>query len=309
MQKNNYDSPTALPPTTCRSRVSGFSRATSRWRRLGGPCSASRPSSTPVGRYLRWPASPWRSTTARPATAQTHGVDSSIAGQLFSGAAIAGSLPRPTAASPSGARDAARRRHRQVRPDGGRAGLLADRLLGHHRRRRRHRGPASRPVGEVLAPSTAGARRRLVPVRRLERRRQYRRSSSSSGRLLGGPLGRWLLFKKYDAIGVGSLSTRRRWGTLRGRQSAGGGAGDAAVLSDRATRSPGRSRTTRPRRSWRSTPSARAEVFAGYEHINFDNPDQRPRRRATLTIGGYMLAFVNNAAYDNKKTRRSTGAG
>ena len=40
------------------------------------------------------------------------------------------------------ARDAARGRDLQVRPDGGRAGVLADRLLRHHRRRRGHRGPA-----------------------------------------------------------------------------------------------------------------------------------------------------------------------
>jgi predicted porin len=47
---------------------------------------------------------------------------------------------------------------------------------------------------------------------------------------------------------------------------------------------------------------------AGYEHIAFDNP-ATPLARGSLTIGGYVLAYVNNAAFDNQKTLQVFWAG
>jgi hypothetical protein len=43
------------------------------------------------------------------------------------------------------------------------------------------------------------------------------------------------------------------------------------------------------------------KVFASYEHITFDNP-KTPLAAGSLTIGGYVLAFVNNTAFNKQKT-------
>ncbi|TLZ29626.1 MAG: porin [Gammaproteobacteria bacterium] len=47
---------------------------------------------------------------------------------------------------------------------------------------------------------------------------------------------------------------------------------------------------------------------AGYEHIAFDNPDT-PLPRGSLTIGGYVLAFVTINAFNNQKTLQVFWAG
>src|ERR1700694_2483818 len=47
---------------------------------------------------------------------------------------------------------------------------------------------------------------------------------------------------------------------------------------------------------------------AGYEHIAFDNP-ATALARGSLTIGGYVLAFTNNAAFNNQKTLQVSWAG
>jgi hypothetical protein len=43
------------------------------------------------------------------------------------------------------------------------------------------------------------------------------------------------------------------------------------------------------------------KLYAGYEHIAFDNPTN-PLAVGTVIIGGYQLAVVNNNAYVNEKT-------
>ena len=43
------------------------------------------------------------------------------------------------------------------------------------------------------------------------------------------------------------------------------------------------------------------KVYAGYEHIKFENPDS-PISAGYITIGGYQLAFANNTAYTSPKT-------
>jgi len=45
------------------------------------------------------------------------------------------------------------------------------------------------------------------------------------------------------------------------------------------------------------------KMFAGYEHISFANPS-RPLASGYLDIGGYVLGYVNNTAYDSKKHLR-----
>lgn len=41
-------------------------------------------------------------------------------------------------------------------------------------------------------------------------------------------------------------------------------------------------------------------LYAGYEHIRFENP-ATPLARGTIGLGGYILAFVNNGAYTNAR--------
>jgi predicted porin len=50
------------------------------------------------------------------------------------------------------------------------------------------------------------------------------------------------------------------------------------------------------------------KIFAGYEHIQFANPDH-PLEAGFDNIGGYKLAFVNNAAFPNDKTLQVFWAG
>lgn len=44
----------------------------------------------------------------------------------------------------------------------------------------------------------------------------------------------------------------------------------------------------------------RLKIFAGYEYIRYENP-KTPLSAGTLDSGGYVLAIVNNAAYDKAK--------
>jgi len=50
------------------------------------------------------------------------------------------------------------------------------------------------------------------------------------------------------------------------------------------------------------------KLMAGYEHITFDNP-KSPLTVGSLTIGGYVLAVVNNTAFNNQKTLQVFWAG
>ncbi len=50
------------------------------------------------------------------------------------------------------------------------------------------------------------------------------------------------------------------------------------------------------------------KILFGYEHIEFSNPST-PLGRGTLDIGGYVLAAVNNAAYNNHKVLHIGWAG
>jgi predicted porin len=43
------------------------------------------------------------------------------------------------------------------------------------------------------------------------------------------------------------------------------------------------------------------KLYAGYEHIAFNNPNN-PLEQGTTIIGGYQLAIVNNAAFNKQKT-------
>jgi predicted porin len=52
----------------------------------------------------------------------------------------------------------------------------------------------------------------------------------------------------------------------------------------------------------------KVKFSAGYEHVDFANP-KTPLAPGSLTIGGYVLAYVNNAAFVNSKTLQVFWAG
>jgi predicted porin len=52
----------------------------------------------------------------------------------------------------------------------------------------------------------------------------------------------------------------------------------------------------------------RLKFFAGYEYIRYENPKTR-LSAGFIDIGGYVLAFVNNAAYANSKMNQVYWAG
>jgi predicted porin len=52
----------------------------------------------------------------------------------------------------------------------------------------------------------------------------------------------------------------------------------------------------------------KVKFSAGYEHIAFDNP-ATPLAQGSLTIGGYVLAYTNNTAFNNQKTLQVFWAG
>src|ERR1700681_908015 len=52
----------------------------------------------------------------------------------------------------------------------------------------------------------------------------------------------------------------------------------------------------------------KVKFSAGYEHIAFDNP-ATPLAQGSLTLGGYVLGFVYNAAFNNQKTLQVFWAG
>jgi predicted porin len=116
--------------------------------------------------------------------------------------------------------------------------------------------------------------------------------------------------KKYDAISVGALSAAQLEdiaavcaGTATAAQKAAyfctsTGTALTGTISDN---------TSYALMGSYSFP-AKTKVFAGYEHISFANPNNT-LQPGQGTIGGYVLATTNNAAYANNKVLQVTWAG
>jgi len=101
--------------------------------------------------------------------------------------------------------------------------------------------------------------------------------------------------KKYDAIATAPLSAAQ----VAGLPALGYSSSNslAATISDNETFA-----------VMGSYSFGAPKLFAGYEHITYDNP-KNPLAAGSLTIGGYVLAVVNNTAYNNQKTLQVFWAG
>jgi predicted porin len=122
-------------------------------------------------------------------------------------------------------------------------------------------------------------------------------------------------FKKYDAISVSNLTNIQVADVVNNC--------NADVASITATNVPGSTATPSTARCYSLNtalagtisdnktymitalynldPIVPVKLYAGYEKIFFNNPTD-PLPVGTVIIGGYVLATVNNTAYDNEKT-------
>ena len=116
--------------------------------------------------------------------------------------------------------------------------------------------------------------------------------------------------KKYDAVATATLSAAQVSGlaTLcttsvappanpNGALCFSSGNSLAATISDNTTYS-----------IMGSYSVGKVKFSAGYEHIAFDNPST-PLLQGSLTIGGYVLAYTNNTAFTSQKTLQVFWAG
>jgi predicted porin len=241
-------------------------------------------------------------------TAQTTGVDSSICGQLFSGVAIAG-FASPTYGSFTFGRNLT---------------LLADGIAKYD------------PMGAAQAFSLIGysgttAGGGDTEDRRLDQSVKYYAKydwlhigalyqfGSQSGATntgyqfqIGGDYAGFSVdgyyFKKYDAISVSALSAAQVTDLQTGTCTAA-----APAIPQCWPIGNSLSGTISDNQTWAimasyAIPGAPVKLSAGYERITFDNPTNK-LAAGTLTIGGYILAFTNNAAYDNEKVLQVYWAG
>ena len=239
----------------------------------------------------------------RALAAQSTNVDSSVAGQLFSGAAYAG-FSSPTVGSFTFGR--------HVTP-------LADGIAKYD------------PMGAAQAFSLIGFSGTTAGGGDTEDRRldqslkysakyqwlhlgalyQFSGSSGSSNTAFQATVGADFAglsvdayyAKKYDAVATAALSAAQVSGLPKlcttsvtppenplGAQCYSAGNSLAATISDNTTYA-----------GMALYKFGTVTLYGAYEHINFANPNS-PLDPGALTIGGYVLAYVNNKAYTSNKT-------
>jgi predicted porin len=294
VQKNGYDSPIGITPSNLsQSRIglSGNEPLIGDWSAVFKFETFFNPQSGDISDGLKSVAL----NNGKPLTSQVSGVDTSIAGQLFSGAAYAG-FASPTYGSFTFGRNVT---------------LLADGIS-------KYDPMEAAQAFSVIGFSGTAAGGGDTEDRRLDQSAKYYAQyqwlhlgamyqfGSASGSIntgyqfeLGASVGDGSIdayyFKKYDAIGISSLSAAQV-GTL---PALGLSASNSltGTISDNTTFSVMANYALGP-----------VKLYAGYEHIDFNNPTD-PLAVGTVIIGGYVLAVVNNAAYDNEKTLQVYWAG
>lgn len=299
IQKNDYDSPTGVAGNNLsqsRIGIAGNEPIGGDWAAVFRFETFFNPWSGDISDALKSVAL----NNGKPLTAQTTGVDSSIAGQLFSGAAYAG-FSSPTYGSFTFGRNVT---------------LLADGIGKYD------------PMGAAQAFSLIGysgttAGGGDTEDRRLDQSLKYYAKydwlhigalyqfGSQSGSIntgyqfqIGGDYAGFSIdgyyFKKYDAIGIGSLSAAQVADLQSGSCTAAAPATPQCwPISNSLSGTISDNQTYAVMLSY-AIPSSTVKLSGGYERIQFNNPTN-PLPAGTLTIGGYILAFTNNAAYDNQK--------
>jgi predicted porin len=307
IQKNDYDSPTGITPSNLsQSRIglSGNEPLIGDWSAVFKFETFFNPQSGDIADALKSVAL----NNGKAATSQEVGVDSSVAGQLFSGAAYIG-FASPTYGSFTVGRNVT---------------LLADGISKYD------------PMGAAQAFSVIGysgttAGGGDTEDRRLDQSVKYfaqydwlhvgalYQFGSSTGAVNTGyqfQIGASVAglsvdgyyFKKYDAVSVSALSADQV-GELAGlcNPTTKGATPACYSVSNSLSATISDNETYAIMASYDLNPIP-LKLFGGYEHIAFDNPNNA-LPAGTVVIGGYVLAFVNNAAYDNQKTLEVYWAG
>ncbi len=307
IQKNDYDSPTGVAGNNLsqsRIGISGNEPIGGDWAAVFRFETFFNPWSGDISDALKSVAF----NNGKPLTAQTTGVDSSIAGQLFSGVAIAG-FASPTYGSFTFGRNVT---------------LLADGISKYD------------PMGAAQAFSLIGysgttAGGGDTEDRRLDQSVKYYAKydwlhvgamyqfGSQSGSIntgyqfqIGGEYAGFSIdgyyFKKYDAIGVGSLSAAQVTALQTGTCTAAAPATPVCwPISNSLSGTISDNQTYAVMASY-AIPSSTLKLSGGYERVTFNNPNN-PLPAGTLTIGGYILAFTNNTAFTNQKVLEVYWAG
>jgi predicted porin len=299
IQKNDYDSPTGVAGNNLsqsRIGISGNEPIGGDWAAVFRFETFFNPWSGDISDALKSVAL----NNGKALTAQTTGVDSSIAGQLFSGVAIAG-FASPTYGSFTFGRNVT---------------LLADGISKYD------------PMGAAQAFSLIGysgttAGGGDTEDRRLDQSIKYYAKydwlhlgamyqfGSQSGSIntgyqfqIGGDYAGFSIdgyyFKKYDAISVSALSAAQVTAIQTGTCTAAAPAVPQCWPISNSLASTISDNQTYAIMASYAIPSSTVKFSGGYERITFNNPNN-PLPAGTLTIGGYILAVTNNAAYNNQK--------
>jgi predicted porin len=300
VQKNDYDSPTGVTPSNLsqsRIGISGNEPIGGDWAAVFRLETFFNPQSGDLSDALK----SLTLNNGKPAAAQTVGVDSSIAGQYFSGAAYAG-FSSPTYGSFTVGRNTTN---------------LADGIG-------KYDPLAASNAFSLIGFSGTAAGGGDTEDRRLDQSIKYvgkydwlhvgalYQFGSASGSIntgyqfqvgaeFAGFSADAYYFKKYDAISASALSaaqvTTLQTNCAAGTQPA--GTPQCYSMSNALSGTISDNQTYAIMASY-AIPSTAIKVFGGYERINFNNPSTT-LPFGTITIGGYVLAITSNTAYDNEK--------
>jgi predicted porin len=309
VQKNDYDSPTGLTPSNLsqsRIGISGNEPIWGDWAGIFRFETFFNPQSGDLADGLKSVAL----NNGKAVTAQNVGVDTSIAGQLFSGVAVIG-LSSPTVGSFTFGRNVT---------------LVADGISKYD------------PMGAAQAFSVIGFSGTAAGGGDTEDRRLdqsvkyfakydwlhlgalYQFGSSSGSTNTGYQLqvgfdyagfsADAYYFKKYDAISISSLSAAQA-GQLTGScpKAPADPCFPGYTLGNTLNATVSDNETYMVTALYDFGAAMPLKLYAGYEHIAFNNPSN-PLSPGTLIIGGYVLSpFTTNTAYDNQKTLEVWWAG
>jgi predicted porin len=299
VQKNDYDSPTGIAGNNLsqsRIGISGNEPIAGDWAGVFRFETFFNPWSGDISDACK----SLTLNNGKALTAQTTGVDSSVCGQLFSGGAYAG-FSSPTYGSFTFGR------HNT---------LLADGIA-------KYDPLSASNAFSLIGYSGTAAGGGDTEDRRLDQSIKYYAKydwlhvgalyqfGSASGStntgyqlMIGGEYAGLSIdgyyFKKYDAVAVSALSAAQVTTLQTGTCTA-----VAPATAQCWPISNSLSATISDNKTWSimalyAIPSAPVKVSAGYERITFNNPNN-PLPAGSLTIGGYILGFTNNAAFDNQK--------
>jgi len=301
VQKNDYDSPTGIAGNNLsqsRIGISGNEPLVGDWAGVFRFETFFNPWSGDISDACK----SLTLNNGKALAAQTTGVDSSVCGQYFAGAAYAG-FSSPTYGSFTFGR------HVTLLADG----IAKYDILG--------AAQAFSLIG--YSGTTAGGGD--TEDRRLDQSVKYYAKydwlhvgalyqfGSASGSIntgyqlqIGGEFAGFSIdgyyFKKYDAVSASALSAANVT-SLTGFCTVGSATYDAALcfpISNSLSATISDNQTYAVMAAY-AFPGMPLKVSGGYERIEFDNPTN-PMAPGSLTIGGYILAFTNNAAFNNQKT-------